>query len=83
MNMYQRLGFQKEFLLQEFIFGKACQEVLKNIEERDYIDANRDASPLARAADAILLDNSNMTLDEELVWLDGILKERFAFGLFD
>jgi cytidylate kinase len=62
---------------------ESFEEVLKNIEERDYIDANRDASPLARAADAILLDNSNMTLDEELVWLDGILKERFAFGLFD
>ncbi len=62
---------------------ESFEEVLKNIEERDYIDANRDASPLARAADAILLDNSNMTLDEELVWLDGILKERFSFGLFD
>lgn len=69
--------------LQEKGGKESFEEVLKNIEERDYIDANRETAPLTRAADAILLDNSNMSLDEELVWLDGILKERFSFGLFD
>ena len=69
--------------LQEKGGKESFEEVLKNIEERDYIDANRETAPLTRAADAILLDNSNMSLDEELLWLDGILKERFSFGLFD
>lgn len=38
------------------------QEVLKNVQERDYIDQNRSESPLKKADDAILLDNSDMTL---------------------
>ena len=45
------------------------QEVLKNVQERDYIDQNRRESPLKKADDAILLDNSNMTLEEQDKWL--------------
>ena len=45
------------------------QEVLKNVQERDYIDQNRSESPLKKADDAILLDNSNMTLEEQDKWL--------------
>ena len=45
------------------------EEVLKNLEERDYIDSHRDASPLRQAPDAIVLDNSNMTFDDQLVWI--------------
>lgn len=39
-------------------------EVLKNVNERDYIDSHRDYSPLRKADDAIEVDNSNMNLEE-------------------
>ncbi len=45
------------------------EEVLANIEERDHIDQNRDASPLRRADDAIILDNSQMTVNEQMEWV--------------
>lgn len=54
------------------------QEVLKNLQERDYIDSHREVSPLSQAEDAIVLDNSNMTMEDQMTWLKGILKERFA-----
>jgi cytidylate kinase len=41
-------------------------EVKNNLEMRDYIDSNREVSPLRRAADAILLDNTNLTMQEQL-----------------
>lgn len=44
-------------------------EVLANVEHRDLIDTTRAESPLRRAADAIDLDNSNMTIDEQNAWL--------------
>ncbi|KAA6327141.1 Cytidylate kinase [termite gut metagenome] len=44
-------------------------EILKNVKERDYIDQNREISPLRKADDAILLDNSQMTLTEQREWL--------------
>ena len=44
-------------------------EVLKNVRERDYIDSHREVAPLRKADDAILLDNSQMTLDEQNEWL--------------
>jgi len=43
-------------------------EVLKNLEKRDQIDSNREDSPLKKADDAILLDNSEMTLEQQMVW---------------
>jgi CMP/dCMP kinase len=46
-------------------------EILKNINERDYIDSNRTESPLRKADDAIILDNSNLTIDEQLKWALG------------
>ena len=48
-------------------------EILANVKERDYIDQNREVSPLRQADDAILLDNSNLTIGEQKQWL----KERF------
>ena len=54
------------------------QDVLKNLQERDYIDSHRDVSPLTQADDAIVLDNSNMTMEEQLTWLKDIIKERFG-----
>lgn len=44
-------------------------EVLKNVEERDRIDQTRAVSPLRKADDAIVLDNSNMTVEEQKAWL--------------
>lgn len=41
------------------------EEVLKNVEERDYLDSHREVSPLRQAEDALLLDNSNMTIPEQ------------------
>lgn len=43
--------------------------ILHNVEERDYIDSHREVSPLTKAADAIELDNSRMTLAEQKQWL--------------
>lgn len=44
-------------------------EILKNVEQRDYIDTHREMSPLRKADDAIELDNSHMTIDEQNQWL--------------
>lgn len=44
-------------------------EILKNVEERDRIDQTRSVSPLSKADDAIVLDNSNMTVEEQKEWL--------------
>ena len=44
-------------------------DILKNVEERDYIDSHREVSPLRKADDAIELDNSHMTIPEQKAWL--------------
>ena len=44
-------------------------DILKNVQERDYIDSHREVSPLRKAPDAIELDNSHMTIAEQSVWL--------------
>lgn len=49
------------------------EDILKNVKERDYIDQNRAVSPLRQAEDAILLDNSHLTIEEQKRWLE----ERF------
>lgn len=45
------------------------EEILANVKERDFIDQNREVSPLRKADDAILLDNSNLTIAEQKEWL--------------
>ena len=45
------------------------EDVLKNVRERDYIDSHRAVSPLRKADDALVLDNSNMTFQEQDEWL--------------
>jgi cytidylate kinase len=47
----------------------ALDEVRRNIEERDYKDTHREISPLRQAEDAVVLDNSSMTPEEQLEWL--------------
>lgn len=51
--------------------GEECnlQEILTNVQERDRIDSTRAVSPLRQADDAIVLDNSNMTIPEQKEWL--------------
>lgn len=45
------------------------EEVLANVKKRDYIDSTREESPLRQAPDALVLDNSNMTIPEQKQWL--------------
>lgn len=45
------------------------EEVLENIEKRDYIDQHRAESPLRKADDAIVLDNTDLTVEEQMQWL--------------
>jgi cytidylate kinase len=42
------------------------EEVKSNLEMRDYIDSNREVSPLRKAVDAILIDNTNLSMEEQL-----------------
>lgn len=44
-------------------------DILENVKQRDYIDQNRKVSPLRKAEDAIILDNSNMTVEQQKEWL--------------
>ena len=56
-------------------------EILKNVQERDYIDSHREVSPLRMADDALLLDNSNMTIEEQNEWLKERVAERVSYKL--
>ncbi len=51
-------------------------EILANIEERDHLDQTRDISPLRKAEDAIILDNSYMTIDEQMIWVESLVVEK-------
>ena len=51
-------------------------DILKNVQERDYIDSHREVSPLRQADDALLLDNSHMTIAEQNEWLMKRFEER-------
>lgn len=51
-------------------------EILQNVEQRDYIDTNRETSPLRQADDALVLDNSHLTIAEQKAWLMEKFNER-------
>lgn len=55
-------------------------EVTRNLEERDFIDSHRTVSPLTKAEDAVVLDNSDMTMDDQMTWLENLLEERYPAG---
>ena len=57
--------------------GEVCdyKEILENVLERDRIDSTRDISPLRKADDAIVLDNSHMTIEGQKEWLLERVKE--------
>lgn len=54
-------------------------EILENVQERDRIDSTRQASPLRKADDALILDNSQLTQEEQLEWVIGKVEERLKF----
>lgn len=51
----------------------SLEDVVQNLRERDYIDSHRETSPLTQAPDAFVLDNSGMTLGEEVSWIKGLV----------
>lgn len=53
------------------------EEIKRNLEERDYIDQHREMNPLTKADDAIVLDNSYMTIEQELEWVMNYIYENF------
>ena len=52
------------------------EDVLKNLQERDYIDSHRKVSPLRQADDAVVFDNTNLTRTEQAAMLLALFKER-------
>ena len=55
-------------------------EILENVKQRDYIDQNREVSPLRKASDALLLDNSHLSISQQKEWLaeqfERVIKEK-------
>ena len=56
------------------------EEIKRNIIARDIADENRDISPLRRAEDAIILDNSRMTVNEQMAWIREIIEKKIYAG---
>lgn len=54
----------------------SIEEVKSNLEMRDYIDSNREISPLRQASDAIVLDNTHLTMEQQLKQALRLLQER-------
>jgi cytidylate kinase len=63
-------------LQQKGITGN-LNDVKENLAQRDEMDQNREESPLKIADDAIILDNSNLNPDEQMVWFENLLSEKF------
>lgn len=57
------------------------EEVMQNILDRDNIDTHREISPLRQADDAIVLDNTDMTLEQEMQWFEELMHSRFGIDL--
>lgn len=56
----------------------SMDDILKNVQERDYIDSHREVAPLRQAEDALVLDNSEMTIAQQNAWLLEKSKERIG-----
>ncbi|MBO4487740.1 MAG: (d)CMP kinase [Bacteroidaceae bacterium] len=56
----------------------SMEEVMRNLEERDYIDTHREVSPLQQAEDAVVIDNTNLTRAEQAAMLLALYNERMA-----
>ncbi len=55
--------------------------IMKNLQDRDFIDSTRAVDPLCKANDAIVLDNTNMTMGDQMVWLNKILIDKWSVKL--
>ena len=55
----------------------SIDEITENIQQRDYIDSHRDISPLRQADDAIILDNSELTREKQLSWIEDLIQKHF------
>jgi cytidylate kinase len=56
------------------------EEIKRTIIARDIADENRDISPLRRANDALILDNSRMTVEEQMLWINEIIEKKIHGG---
>ncbi len=56
------------------------EEIKRTIIARDIADENRDISPLKKADDAITLDNTRMTVEEQMTWINKIIEEKLNGG---
>ncbi len=61
--------------------GVTFIDVLHSLRERDLRDSTRKVSPLRKADDAIVLDNTCMTMEDEIEWLVNLLNEKYGFSL--
>ncbi|RIH64124.1 (d)CMP kinase [Mariniphaga sediminis] len=69
MTASPKIRAQRRYLeLKEKGLEVDFDEILQNVEQRDAIDSGREVSPLKKADDAIVLDNSNLTREEQLQW---------------
>ena len=67
--------------LQEKAVDISLVEIEHNILERDYIDQNREESPLCKADDALVLDNSYMTPEEQMNWFKNLILKQYNYQL--
>jgi CMP/dCMP kinase len=67
--------------LQEKGIKASLDEVETNIRERDFINQNREESPLRKADDAIVMDNSYMTIEDQMDWFRELMKEKYNYSL--
>ncbi len=77
MTASPEIRSQRRFLeLKEKGEDVKFEEILQNVEERDTIDSGREVSPLKKAEDALVLDNSHMSRQEQLQWSLNKVEER-------
>lgn len=57
------------------------EEILHNIKERDRIDSTRDTSPLHPAKDAVIIDNTNLSIEEQFAMVVALIAQRFGDGI--
>lgn len=58
----------------------SMEEVMVNLKERDWADSHREVSPLVQAPDAIVLDNTDMTFDDQMAWIASLLEQKFGMA---
>ena len=57
---------------------KQVEEILKNVQERDYIDSHREVSPLKQAEDAVLVDTTKLNLEESAAAIVKVIKDKIG-----